>query len=94
MVLLAVVALVEPTLMRMEPQAVSVSAFSLVEAVAAVPHGQRVLLVAAVAAAPVAPVLVALTPLPGPLALAVAAAAVEGQAAAVMPVVPVVLALW
>tara|TARA_R110000751_G_scaffold253623_1_gene353129 strand:+ start:81 stop:347 length:267 start_codon:yes stop_codon:yes gene_type:complete len=86
---LVLVALVEPMFMRMGPQAVSVSAFSLVGAAVAVPHTQGVVLVAAVAAAPVAPVLV----LPVPLTAAAVAVAVGGRAAAAMPVVPVVLAL-
>ena len=87
------VALVEPTSMRMEPQAVSVSEFSPVGAAVAVPHGQTVVLAAAVAVVLAVPVLVALTPPLVPLTAAAAAGAVEGQAAAVMPVLPVGLAL-
>jgi hypothetical protein len=90
---LALVALVEPTLMRMEPQALPGSAFSLAVAAVAVPHGQRVVTAAPEAAARAAPVLVALTPLPGPLPVAAVEEAVEGQVLAVMPVLPVVVAL-
>ena len=86
------VALVEPTIMRMEPQAVSLSEFSLVGAAVAVPHGQQVVTAAAAEAARAALVLVALTRSPVPLTAAAVEAAVEGQAAAVMPVLPVVLA--
>ena len=90
---LVLVALVEPTIMRMGQQAVSGSESSLVGAAVAVPHSEMVLLVVLVAVVLAVPVLVALTPLPVPLTAAAAEEAVEGQAAAVMPVLAVVLAL-
>ena len=79
------VALVEPTLMRMEPQAVPGSALSLAAVAVAVPHTQaavRVAAAAAVMAAQVPPMPVLLPP--------AAAAVVEGDPT--VPVVPVAAA--